>query len=158
MFRSKIYHKIIDLLNNGETKPVHEEETELFTGTNILVVEDNDINYEIVSTLLDMHGIVCQRAENGKIAYEMIKENGIDEPFDLIFMDIQMPVMNGLDATRAIRKLNFDYAKNIPIIAMTADAFSENVVECLEAGMNAHIAKPIDIKLVLAEIKKNLNK
>ena len=130
----------------------------LFTGTNILVVEDNDINYEIVSTLLGMYGVVCQRAENGKIAYEMIKENGQNEPFDLIFMDIQMPVMNGLDATRAIRKLDFEYAKKVPIIAMTADAFSENVAECLQAGMNAHIAKPIDLNLVLAEIKKVKNK
>ncbi len=158
MFRSKIYQKIIDLFNNDESKATPEQEEELFTGTNILVVEDNDINYEIVSTLLGMHGIVTQRAENGKIAYELIKEVGQDEPFDLIFMDIQMPVMNGLDATRAIRKLDLDYAKNVPIIAMTADAFSENVVECIQAGMNAHIAKPIDINLVLAEIKKNLNK
>ena len=105
-----------------------------------------------------MYGVVCQRAENGKIAYEMIKENGQDEPFDLIFMDIQMPVMNGLDATKAIRKLDFEYAKKVPIIAMTADAFSENVAECLQAGMNAHIAKPIDLNLVLAEIKKVKNK
>ena len=158
LFRSKIYQKIVDLLNNGETAATPEEEDLLLAGTNILVVEDNDINYEIVSTLLDMHGIICHRAENGKIAYEIIKEDGLDEPFDLIFMDIQMPVMNGLDATRAIRKLDFDYAKNVPIIAMTADAFSENIAECLEAGMNAHIAKPIDINIVLAEIKKIKNK
>ena len=158
LFRSKIYQKIVDLLNNGETKMTAEEDEELFTGINVLVVEDNDINYEIVSTLLGMHGIVCQRAENGKIAYELIKETGVDEPFDLIFMDIQMPVMNGLDATRAIRKLDLDYATKVPIIAMTADAFSENVAECLQAGMNAHIAKPIDINLVLAEIRKVVNK
>ena len=158
LFRSKIYQKIVDLLNNGESKATPEQEEMLFTGTNVLVVEDNDINYEIVSTLLGMHGIVCQRAENGKIAYKLIQEIGQDEPFDLIFMDIQMPVMNGLDATRAIRKLDFDYAKEVPIIAMTADAFSENVAECLQAGMNAHIAKPIDINLVLAEIKKHINK
>lgn len=154
LFRSKVYQKIVDLLNNGESKATPTEEQTLFTDTNILVVEDNDINYEIISTLLGMHGILCDRAENGKIAYDMIKENGQDEPYDLIFMDIQMPVMNGLDATRAIRKLDFDYAKNVPIIAMTADAFSENITECLQAGMNAHIAKPIDINLVLAEIRK----
>lgn len=157
LFRSKIYQKIVDLLNHGEKQATPEEEV-LFTGTNILVVEDNDINYEIISTLLGMHGVVCQRAENGKIAYEMIKENGVDEPFDLIFMDIQMPVMNGLDATRAIRKLDFEYAKKVPIVAMTADAFSENVAECLAAGMNGHIAKPIDLNLVLAEIRKIKNK
>ena len=74
--------------------------------------------------------------------------------FDLIFMDIQMPVMNGLDACRAIRKLPNPAASGIPIIAMTADAFSENVAECLAAGMNGHIAKPVDMKLVLKEIRK----
>ena len=68
-----------------------------------------------------------------------------------------MPVMNGLDATRSIRKLDSDYAKNVPIVAMTADAFSENVTECLNAGMNGHIAKPIDINLVLTEIRKAKN-
>jgi CheY-like chemotaxis protein len=69
-------------------------------------------------------------------------------------MDIQMPVMNGLDATRAIRAPPGGHAKTIPIIAMTADAFSENVAECLDAGMNGHIAKPIDINIVLKEIRK----
>ena len=127
-------------------------------GTSILVVEDNDINYEIVSTLLSMYGIVCQRAENGKIALDIIANEENDGEFDLIFMDIQMPVMNGLDATRAIRKLDSEYARTVPIIAMTADAFSENIAECFEAGMNAHIAKPIDINIVLAEIRKIKNK
>ena len=158
LFRSKIYQKIIGLLNNGESKEAPVDKEVLFMDTTVLVVEDNDINYEIISTLLGMHGILCDRAENGKVALEKMEENGRDEPYDLIFMDIQMPVMNGLDATRAIRKLDFDYAKNVPIIAMTADAFSENITECLQAGMNAHIAKPIDINLVLAEIKKIKNK
>ena len=158
LFRSKIYQKIVEVLNHEESVSTPIEEDMALAGTNILVVEDNDINYEIVSTLLGMHGVVTQRAENGKIAYELIKENGKDEPFDLIFMDIQMPVMNGLDATRAIRKLDFEYAKKVPIIAMTADAFSENVAECLNAGMNAHIAKPIDLNIVLVEIKKVVNK
>jgi CheY-like chemotaxis protein len=74
--------------------------------------------------------------------------------YDLIFMDIQMPEMNGLDATRNIRALDDPRASSIPIIAMTADAFSENVTECLNAGMNGHIAKPIDIKLVIKEIRR----
>ena len=69
-------------------------------------------------------------------------------------MDIQMPEMNGLDATRMIRKLDDPWASSIPIIAMTADAFSENITECLYAGMNGHIAKPVDIKLVIKEIRK----
>ena len=74
--------------------------------------------------------------------------------YDLIFMDIQMPEMNGLDATRHIRKLENKWAASIPIIAMTADAFSENVAECMKAGMNGHIAKPIDLKLVIREIRR----
>ena len=81
-----------------------------------------------------------QQAEEGK--------------YTLIFMDIQMPEMNGLEATRTIRKLEDPWASSIPIIAMTADAFSENVTECMNAGMNGHIAKPIDIKLVIKEIRR----
>ena len=72
----------------------------------------------------------------------------------MIFMDVQMPEMNGLDATRAIRGLENTWASSIPIVAMTADAFSENVMECMNAGMNGHIAKPIDIKLVIKEIRR----
>jgi CheY-like chemotaxis protein len=74
--------------------------------------------------------------------------------YDLIFMDIQMPEMNGLDATRQIRRLENSWAASVPIIAMTADAFSENVAECLQAGMNGHIAKPVDLKLVIKEIRR----
>ena len=100
-----------------------------------------------------MYGIRSERAENGKIALEKLSniENG---KFDAVFMDIQMPVMNGLEATREIRKLKNPDAARIPIIAMTADAFSENVAECIEAGMNSHISKPIDIKLVIRELNK----
>ncbi len=154
LFRSKIYQKIIDLLNHRDSKDINEIDEMKFPGTRILIVEDNDINWEIISTLLSAHEITCERAENGKIAYDIILEDEYESPYDLIFMDIQMPVMNGLDATRAIRKIDSEYAKNVPIIAMTADAFSENVAECLAAGMNGHLAKPIDLKLVLSEIRK----
>ena len=154
LFRSKIYQKINDLINHKDTKVTDEIEEMNFPGVKILVVEDNDINWEIISTILSMHEVTCDRAENGKVAYELIKADEFGSPYDLIFMDIQMPVMNGLDATRAIRKLNSEYAKRVPIIAMTADAFSENVAECMNAGMNGHIAKPIDLKLVLSEIRK----
>ena len=77
-----------------------------------------------------------------------------DGAYALIFMDVQMPVMNGIEATKAIRRLDNPWAASIPIIAMTADAFSENVAECLAAGMNGHIAKPIDMKRVMKEIKQ----
>ena len=120
---------------------------------NILVAEDNDLNWEIISTLLSMYGIEAERAENGRIAVEKMKAAEKDR-YSLIFMDVQMPELNGLDATRAIRALADPWASSIPIIAMTADAFSENVTECLNAGMNGHIAKPIDIKIVLKEIRR----
>lgn len=130
-----------------------EENDSDLTGMKILVVEDMDVNWEIISTLLEMYGIKCRRAENGKVAVDTLRDIQAGE-FDVVFMDIQMPVMNGLDATREIRKLENPYAANIPIIAMTADAFSENVAECFDAGMNGHIAKPIDINNVVRELKK----
>ena len=119
----------------------------------ILVAEDNDINWEIVSAMLTMFGIDSERAVNGRVCVDMI--SGAEEgSYDLILMDVQMPEMNGLDATRAIRSLKDSWASSIPIIAVTADAFSENVTECLNAGMNGHVAKPIDIKLVIKEIRR----
>lgn len=119
----------------------------------VLVAEDNDVNWEIISMLLQMHGIDSVRAENGRLCVDRLKA---DAPgtYNLIFMDIQMPTMNGLEATRTIRALNDPARRDIPIIAMTADAFSENISECLNAGMNGHIAKPIDMKLVLKEIRR----
>ena len=133
--------------------PEKENESLNLQGMNILVAEDNDINWEIISTVLDMYGITSERAENGRICVEKMK-SASEGSYDLIFMDIQMPQMNGLDATRAIRALDDSWASSIPIIAMTADAFSENITECLNAGMNGHIAKPIDINLVMKEIRK----
>ena len=120
---------------------------------NILIAEDIDINWEIISNMLGMFGITTERAENGRICVEKMS-TAAEGSYDLIFMDVQMPEMNGLDATRAIRKLDNSWASSIPIIAMTADAFSENVAECLNAGMDGHIAKPIDMKLVIKEIRR----
>ena len=120
---------------------------------NILIAEDNDINWEIISTMLSMFGITVERAENGRVCVEKMKQAAKGD-YTLIFMDIQMPEMNGLEATKNIRKLEAPWASSIPIIAMTADAFSENITECMNAGMNGHIAKPIDIKLVIKEIRR----
>ena len=153
LFRSTLYNKINEILGTESKTIEPENDYSDLEGLNILVTEDNDINYEIISTLLEMYGITTDRAENGRICLDKMKEVEKDK-YLLIFMDIQMPEMNGLDATRAIRKLEDPYASNIPIIAMTSDAFSENVAECLNAGMNGHIAKPIDIKLVLKEIRR----
>ena len=148
---------ILDLPVADRQKDVmnHEPENEDLNlqGMSILVAEDNDINWEIISTILDMYGIKAERAENGRICVEKMKEAS-EGSYNLIFMDIQMPEMNGLDATRAIRALDNAWASSIPIIAMTADAFSENITECLNAGMNGHIAKPIDVNLVINEIRR----
>ena len=153
LFRSGLYEKINELLGvKGKAVEPAEDYSDL-AGMNILIAEDNDINWEIISTMLGMFGITSERAENGRICAEKMAE-APQGRYDLIFMDIQMPEMNGLDATRQIRRLENPWAASIPIIAMTADAFSENVAECLRAGMNGHIAKPIDLKLVVKEIRR----
>ena len=153
LFRSRLYEKINELLG-VEAKPVEPEDNYAdLAGMNILVAEDNDINWEIISAMLGMFGITSERAENGRICVDKMRE-AREGSYELIFMDIQMPEMNGLDATRNIRRLENKWAASIPIIAMTADAFSENVAECLEAGMNGHIAKPVDMKLVIKEIRR----
>ena len=153
LFRSSLFKKISEVLGLEENAASQEENNSDLADMNILVVEDMDVNWEVISTLLDMYGIKSRRAENGKVAVDMLRHIQPTE-YDVVFMDIQMPVMNGLDATREIRKLENPYAAGIPIIAMTADAFSENVAECLEAGMNGHIAKPIDINNVVRELRK----
>ena len=153
LFRSSLYKKICEVMKIKNESSDSEDETSGLAGMNVLIAEDMDVNWEIIHTLLEMYGIKSERAENGKIAVEII-EKAQPDSYDAVFMDIQMPVMNGLEATRKIRSLKDSRISQIPVIAMTADAFSENVAECLEAGMNGHIAKPIDIKLVINELKK----
>ena len=153
LFRSTLYHKLNEVLGNQDEHAGPEDEDADIAGMRILVAEDIDINWEIISMLLGAHGVETERAVNGREAVDRMR-NAKEGEFDLIFMDIQMPVMNGLEATRQIRSLENPWASKVPIIAMTADAFSENVAECLEAGMNGHIAKPIDMKLVLKEIRR----
>ena len=153
LFRSTLYDKINDLIGKESRVIEPEDDYSDLEGLHILVAEDNDVNWEIISAMLAMFGISSERAENGRICVDMIQ--AADEgSYELIFMDVQMPEMNGLEATRTIRKLENSWASSIPIVAMTADAFSENVTECLDAGMNGHIAKPVDIKLVIKEIRR----
>jgi len=153
LFRSKLYDKINSILGTEVKSVEPENDYSDLQGMSILIAEDNDINWEIISAMLGMFGITAERAENGRVCVEKMKQAAKGD-YALIFMDIQMPEMNGLEATRNIRKLDDPWASSIPIIAMTADAFSENVTECLNAGMNGHIAKPIDIKLVVKEIRR----
>ena len=151
LFRSTLYDTINDVLGTGAKSAEPENDYSDLHGMNILIAEDFDVNWEVISALLEMYGINTERAENGRICVEKIK-SAAEGSYDLIFMDIQMPEMNGLDATKNIRALDDPWASSIPIIAMTADAFSENVTECLNSGMNGHISKPVDIKLVIKEI------
>ena len=153
LFRSTLYDKINDLIGKESVSKEPEDDYSDLVGLHVLVAEDNDINWEIISAMLSMFGITADREENGRICVDMMR-TAAEGSYELIFMDIQMPEMNGLDATRAIRSLENPWAASIPIVAMTADAFSENVTECLEAGMNGHIAKPVDIKLVIKEIRR----
>ena len=153
LFRSTLYDKINELIGVESKSIEPEDDYSDLQGLHILVAEDNDINWEIISAILSMYGITTDRAENGRVCVDMMR-TAAEGSYELIFMDVQMPEMNGLDATREIRGLEDPWASSIPIIAMTADAFSENVMECLDAGMNGHIAKPVDIKIVIKEIRR----
>ena len=123
----------------------------------MLVVEDNDINAEILMELLDMEGILSERAENGRAAVELFRSKP-EGYYDGILMDIQMPQMNGYEATKAIRSLDDrPDGRTIPIIAMTANAFAEDVQASLDAGMNGHLSKPIVMDEVVKAIMRNLS-
>jgi len=123
-----------------------------YTGRFALIAEDVDINREIIMTLLEPTHLSIDCAENGALAVSMFSE--APEKYDIILMDVQMPEMDGFEATRRIRELDLEAAKKIPIIAMTANVFREDVERCLEAGMNDHVGKPLDIGLVLEVIRK----
>ena len=137
-----------------EESDQEELETKIdFTGRRLLVAEDNELNWEIAKELLSAVGFTLDWAENGKLCVENFQTN-VPGYYDAILMDLRMPVMNGLEATEAIRAMERADAKRIPIIAMTADAFSEDVSKCLEAGMNGHAAKPLDMPELLRTLQK----
>ena len=122
-------------------------------GLHILLVEDNELNMEIAEFMLQNEGAYVTKAWNGQEAVEIFEKSKPDE-FDVILMDIMMPVMNGYEATKMIRSLDREDAKEIPIIAMTANAFTEDRIRAKEAGMDEHIAKPVDAKLLVKVIHK----
>ena len=122
-------------------------------GLHFLAAEDNEINAEILAELLDMEGASCELVENGRLAVERFQA-GAEGEFDAILLDVQMPVMNGHEAARAIRALDRPDAKRIPIIAMTANAFAEDEKAALAAGMDAHVAKPLDVELLKQVIRQ----
>ena len=142
---------VLDLKPTELEEKVEEESEEIdISGHKILVVEDNDINAEIAMMILQQSGLEVERAKDGLEGLEMVKENH----YAAVLMDIQMPVMNGYESSRAIRNLDGEYFKKLPIIAISANAYDEDVKNCLEAGMNAHIAKPFDPDGLLKTLDK----
>lgn len=141
------------------TKPLNSEEpaNSDISGLHILLVEDNELNAEIAQTLLETAGAKTTVAHNGEQALEVF-QNHAPKTFDVVLMDVMMPVMDGLTATRAIRNLDRPDAKTIPIIAMTANAFAEDAEKCIAAGMDAHIAKPFEIETIKRAICKYVSK
>lgn len=157
-FVSELKEKILEMqAETGETSQLETEEESHLEGMYFLAAEDNEINAEILREILSMENAGVEIVENGKLAVERFANSGENE-FDAILMDVQMPVMNGYDATRAIRSLERKDALKIPIIAMTANAFAEDEKEALNAGMNVHLAKPINIELLKQVIRQYTKK
>ncbi len=142
------------MLNETVEEEQEQEEAESFTGKRILLAEDNDLNWEIAEDILSEAGFELERAENGKICVEKFKESA-EKYYDVILMDIRMPVMSGYDAASEIRALTRSDAA-LPIIAMTADAFSEDIEHCKQCGMNEHVSKPIDVDRLIQLLRKYL--
>ncbi|MBP5292128.1 MAG: response regulator [Lachnospiraceae bacterium] len=148
---AKLFHGLVNKKSDDEANaPLRTLEELKLNGRKILLAEDQEINAEIATDFLEMTGLEVDWACDGEQAVEKFAASP-DGFYSMIFMDIQMPNMNGLDATRKIRSMDREYAKRIPIVAMTANAFTDDVINCKMAGMNEHITKPIDID-VLAKV------
>lgn len=153
LFQSTVFN-VLMMLSGGKYKKMTADEDDYdFTGHKLLLAEDNELNREIATEVLDLVHMQVDSAVDGEQAVEMF-QNAPAGTYDMILMDVQMPIMNGYEATRAIRKLEREDAKTIPIYAMTANAFTEDVTAALASGMNGHIAKPIDTKVLYNTLAK----
>jgi CheY-like chemotaxis protein len=157
LFPSALLDIISECMGLADLASTEEKDTKknlTFPGRRILLAEDMEINREIVIALLEPTGLVIDCAENGIETVKKFEEN--PDGYDMIFMDVQMPEMDGYEATRLIRKLEADRKRSsaIPIIAMTANVFKEDVENCLKAGMNEHVGKPVDFDDVLDKLEK----
>ena len=139
-------------VSSAEQAEKDEPAGNVLKGMRFLCAEDNELNAEILMELLKIEGAECTICENGKRVLEAFEQSAPGD-YDMILMDVQMPVMNGYEATKAIRRSSHELAKTIPIIAMTANAFSEDIQHSLAAGMNAHISKPVDMKTLEKTIR-----
>ena len=158
LFKSTLYHHLKhysdSCTEDVEFTQIPDEEAEVsFGGKHVLLAEDIDLNWEIAYEILSEFDMQLERAVNGKECVDIFEKSELGY-YSAILMDIRMPVMNGYDATRAIRALKRKDAVKIPIIAMTANAFAEDERDALEAGMNIHLAKPVDVGLLKKVIKQ----
>ncbi len=148
-FRTNAYQSISEIMGLAtQSAEVVDNAHRKVRGMKILIAEDNDLNWEIIRELLGMYGVEAVRAEHGRACLDML-EASCPGDYDCVLMDIQMPVMNGYDATMAIRRMDRVDLQSLPIVAMTADAYTEDVMRCAAAGMNGHIPKPIDMDKLL---------
>lgn len=158
LFKSKLLQILRRFLEKDEVRqviePVKFSEAD-HSGKHLLLVEDNDLNREIAEEIIGSTGVLVETAVNGQDAVDKVMQSA-EGYYQMILMDIQMPVMDGYEATRQIRQLPRTDVVNIPIIAMTANAFSEDVANALNAGMNHHLAKPIDIKALMGVLSTYL--
>ena len=136
-----------------QTETETEEEETSIEGMKILLVEDNDLNLEVAQYILEDAGAEIIVARNGLESVELFEQSESDS-FDVILMDVMMPVMDGLTATKRIRKLKRKDARTVPVIAMTANVFNEDIIAAKEAGMNEHIAKPLDFDKLIHTLAK----
>ena len=154
LFGSTIYDAFARAVNRSEEKGA-EKEREDFSGCRVLLADDNELNREIARTLLEMRGMEVETAEDGQEAADLYRSRGAGY-FSAVLMDIRMPRMDGLEATRAMRAMEDEGTDSIPILAMTANAFEEDKARAYEAGMNGYLVKPLDMEAVLDELKKHL--
>ena len=155
LFKSTLYHALCQYMDVGTEHEQTLNQNIDLSGRRILLAEDNELNWEVAKELLTDLGVELDWAEDGRICLDKFQKSS-EGYYDIILMDIRMPHMTGYEATKAIRGLNHPDALSIPIIAMSADAFSDDIQRCLEFGMNAHIAKPIDIVEVSRLLKRFL--
>ena len=152
LFKSTLFHELKKYMCAEEDIDNEEKDMDL-SGCRVLIAEDNEINWEVLKELLSDIGIELDWAENGQICLDKFRESAPGY-YDAILMDVRMPVMNGYESTKAIRGLKHPDAQKIPIIAMTADAFAEDIKRCLDCGMNAHTAKPVNMSELTSILKK----
>jgi CheY-like chemotaxis protein len=147
-------NECLGLQDFSESEDEAPAEAERFDGKRLLLAEDVGINQEIVLSLLEPTQLKIDCVINGAEAVSLFSET--PEKYDMIFMDVQMPEMDGYEATRLIRAMDNPRAKKIPIVAMTANVFREDIEKCIAAGMNGHIGKPIDVEDMLSVLRKYL--